>query len=147
VLGNDAEELAQNLTEIQRILRGYISDFLRQRGISEAQAGIIRHIGQRDGLTVSELSRFLGQSKGYVSVLLDQMQTEGLVCKVPCQTDQRLVRLHLTKAAIAMRENLMDDYRHFLASLLERLSTDEIRVINAGLQQVRVALDKGQKDE
>lgn len=144
VNGRDAETLAQVLQDLQRILRDHICTFLSQRNIPFGHVALLRQLGEEDGLTISELGRRLGQSKGYVSVLVEQLQQEGLVRKVPDPADQRMIRVHVTPRAEDRREQFLREYRHFLAGLLSDLTPDEIRAITADLQRLRTTLSRRQ---
>lgn len=135
--GHEAEELATVLQDLQRRLRQCICDFLDQKGVPAGRAAILWQLGAEAGLTVSELSRRLGQSKGYVSVLLEQMQQEGLLRKLPDPADQRLLRLSLTEPGHELRTALRREYRLFLADLLAGIPAAEVRTLTRGLRDLQ----------
>lgn len=138
--GREAEELAQLLQEIQRLLRQRICAFLEQQGIPFAWALMLWKLGEEPGLTISELGRRLQQSKGYVSVQVEQMEREGLVQKLGDPDDQRVLRLHLTDRAVAWQAALQQDYRQFLADLLAAVPVPELQDMIAALKRLRDTL-------
>ncbi len=75
--GEEAERLAWLLQDIQRSLRTLTDRCLAEHGVPFAKAAIQRQLGSESGLTVSELSRRLGLSKGYLSVTLDRLVQDG----------------------------------------------------------------------
>ncbi len=141
--GEEAERLAEGLLEIHRLLKRSIQTFLDREGLPWGRVIILRQLGDEGGLTVSELSRRIGQSKGHVSVLVEQMAAEGLVRKAADPLDQRLVRLHLTDRAQEVRAGLQRKYRRFLAGLLAELPPEVAEAMTSGLQHLRTTLTNG----
>ncbi len=60
---------------------------------------LLRHINREPGVSLVELARRSDSAKSHVSKMIEHLERQGFVEKRPDPDDQRLVRLHLTKAA------------------------------------------------
>lgn len=133
------EVMLKLLQDVQRILKHHAAEFLERQGIPLTTVVILRHLGDSPGITVTELGRRCGLSKGYVSVLLDQMEVDGWIHKFPDPDDQRRKRLRLSEAGRSFRSRLERMHLEFLQERLQALPPSQLDTIIAGLQHLRDA--------
>src|SRR5258708_10363114 len=74
---------------------GVLREGLLHSPYSLTESRIIFELAHRDDLTATDLCRELGLDPGYLSRMLAHLEGEGILDKVPSQTDgrQRLLRL------------------------------------------------------
>ena len=87
-------------------LRSALADHMPTAALG-AGAAVLPHLGG-GGLLQSELTARMGLSKQAIQQLLDQLETQGLVRRVPDAVDKRAKRVELTEAgaaAAARRQN------------------------------------------
>jgi len=77
--------------EIGVLRKGYLGS-----PFSLAEARVLYEIGQRDGLTASDVARALDLDAGYLSRLLSAFEKRGLVSRTVSKTDARQSHLALT---------------------------------------------------
>src|SRR4051812_13607103 len=87
-------------------MRGFNRFYTREIGVlrkgflgspfSLAEARVLYEIGQRDGLTASEIARALDLDAGYLSRLLRAFETRGLIVRRVSDKDARQTHLALT---------------------------------------------------
>ncbi|WP_323037607.1 MarR family transcriptional regulator [Pararhodobacter sp.] len=86
----------------------------------------------RDGLTMSELSRALLVSNGNATAIVDRLEREGLVLRVPMETDRRIVQVTLTEDGKQAFERMAADHENEVGKLLGNLDAqdlDQLRTI------------------
>jgi DNA-binding MarR family transcriptional regulator len=145
-----AEEIRRvrefNRTVTQRI--GVLNDQYLAQGRPLGASRVLWEISER-GIDVRTIRARLGLDSGYVSRLLRNLETEGLVTVKPDATDHRVRVVRLTKAGHLERAELdrrsdelaasllasLDDARS--RQLLEAMATVE-RLLTAGLVEFQV---------
>ena len=138
----NTEVMLRLLHDVHRILKDQAAEFLDRQGIPMSTVVILRHLGDSPGLTVTKLGQKSGLSKGYVSVLADQLETDGLVTKSPDPDDQRRKRLELSKAGHDFRAKLERMHLDFLQEYLHAIPGSQIEAMIAGLQYLRAAFTR-----
>src|SRR5215218_6712974 len=95
----------QDLEARTEVIRRFNRFFTRQIGVlregllhspySLTEARIIFEVANRDSLTATVLCRELGLDAGYLSRMLARLEGQGVITKVPSESDarQRLLRL------------------------------------------------------
>jgi DNA-binding MarR family transcriptional regulator len=103
---------------------------------------ILRNLEFADGqLPQSELSRQMDVTSGNLSRLLDGLETEGLVVRVPNQQDRRFSYIRLTPAGHALCERLLPTVGQMASQMLDGFSADEKHVFLALLIRFKKNVD------
>jgi DNA-binding MarR family transcriptional regulator len=86
-------------------------------GTTVTQCTILTELGRSGPVPLAELSRRIGFDKSWTSRAVEHLVQDGLIEKVPSQTDHRMVRLSLT----AEGEQRLRDLNRTLDALSERV--------------------------
>lgn len=84
---------------------------MQSMGLSVIELYILRALYERDGQHASELARAVGRAATSFTPNLDKLQQKGLIERRPDPGDRRAVRIYLTQAAEACREEVMENTR------------------------------------
>lgn len=79
------------------------------------QCTVLTELGHSGSVPLAEFSRRIGFDKSWTSRAVEHLVRAGLIEKVPCQTDHRMVRLSLT----AVGERRLRDLNRTLNGLSE----------------------------
>lgn len=74
---------------------------MRAEGITDLYPGaapLLLHLGDEDGLTMSELARRCGLESSTMTPLVDELERQGIVQRLRAAEDRRIIRLRLTAA-------------------------------------------------
>lgn len=69
---------------------------------------ILRALYDEDGQHASELAQAVGRAATSFTPNLDKLQNKGLIERRPDPGDRRAVRIHLTEAGLAKRNDVLD---------------------------------------
>ena len=86
-------------------------------GTTVTQCTVLTELGRSGPIPLAELSRRIGFDKSWTSRAVEHLVQDGLIEKVPSQTDHRMVRLSLT----AVGEQRVRDLNGTLGGLSERV--------------------------
>ncbi len=77
--------------------------------ISVPQFWALHHINEAAQLTVNELAKALNRGKSSTSALLNRLFRSGLIRRVPCTTDRRIVHVSLTPKGAKLINQLIEN--------------------------------------
>ncbi|QNP68446.1 MarR family transcriptional regulator [Streptomyces roseirectus] len=131
------QELADALTGVQRLLRRRLRAGLDRPRLRGGEAELLRLVGTRPGIGVSEAAKELYLAGNSVSTLVNRLAAEGYLVRETDPADRRAARLRLTEAA----ETRLRDWRARRARLVEqhiaRLDAADRDALRAALPALR----------
>jgi DNA-binding MarR family transcriptional regulator len=89
-----------------------------------------------------ELSKILGVTGPNVSYLLDSLEEEGLVRRIPAKNDRRFTEVTLTESGRELCEKLVPAAVQFSSDLLAGFSDDEKQTVNRLLEKIQANAEK-----
>ena len=84
---------------------------------------------RRESVTMSELSRMLLVSNGNATAVVDRLEKDGLVARIPSETDRRTVYVALTQTGLAQFEGLAKEHEAEVDTLFAGLSDRDIEML------------------
>lgn len=84
---------------------------------------------RRESVTMSELSRMLLVSNGNATAVVDRLEKDGLVARIPSETDRRTVYVALTRTGLAQFEGLAKEHEAEVDTLFAGLSDTDIEML------------------
>lgn len=118
-------ELEHVAFKVLRRIRHAESGMLED-GMSSAQFLVMRMVGHREAMTVSEISDYMGVTLSAVTSLADRLTASGWVARERNDTDRRLVWLKLTDAGRTKLRELEAKRLDVLRKYLGRLPKDDM---------------------
>ncbi|MCK9230544.1 MAG: MarR family transcriptional regulator [Syntrophales bacterium] len=99
---NDDDRLILLLFTAQQKLRSYLNNALAASdiGVTVAQSGILFLLKQKEGRTMTEISRILGIDNSTVTGLTDRLEKAGLVRRQNNPNDRRISHLQITEKGL-----------------------------------------------
>ncbi|WP_284162982.1 MarR family transcriptional regulator [Frigidibacter sp. SD6-1] len=116
------------LLGVTRASENHLRDYLRvTHGTTlprfDVMAALYR---RRDGVTMSELSRMLLVSNGNATAVVDRLEGDGLVRRMPSESDRRTVFVALTAEGVGTFEALASGHEAEVDRLFAGLSEADI---------------------
>ena len=127
------------LLGITRASESHLREFLRVNHNTtlprfDVMAALVR---SREPVTMSELSRMLLVSNGNATAVVDRLETDGLVRRIPSESDRRTVHVELTHTGRASFEHLAAEHEREVNALFGGLSGEDLDTLNGILKRMR----------
>lgn len=127
------------LLGITRAGESHLREFLRVNHDTtlprfDVMAALFR---SRDPVTMSELSRMLLVSNGNATAVVDRLETDGLVRRIPSESDRRTIHVALTEAGRSRFEHLAAEHEREVNALYSNLSEEDIDTLTGILKRMR----------
>ena len=104
--------------------------------ITIEQWSVLYHLWKHDGMSQQELCEASYRDKPSITRLLDNLERQGLVQRVPSKDDRRIKRIFLTGAGAGLRDSTMDLANQTLNEALEGVAAKDIELCKSVLQKV-----------
>lgn len=102
--------------------------------LTESQAELLRLVGRRPGISVSNAAAELGLVANTASTLVSKLARDGLLVRTVDPADRRIYRLELTEPAQQMADTSRAARRTLLAEVLGTLDPGEVTDLARGLE-------------
>ena len=110
-----------------RLWRKLARETLARHGVAEAGAAPLLWIGRLGGkVRQNVLAEYCGMEGASLVRILDELQAQGLVVRVPDATDRRANLLDLTEAGQVKRTEIEADLAAFRLQTFEGISSEDI---------------------
>jgi DNA-binding MarR family transcriptional regulator len=136
-LYRDAEAIEQSLRFIQHATRYAVEDDKRLLPLTPPQLQLLALLARpsyRAGPTLKELSELMGLAHSTVSGIVDRLERQGLVRRVPNPKDRRASNIELTdRVSQYLQQSLPSRRLSPLLRALQQASDEERTTIREGL--------------
>ena len=102
-------------------------------GLTESQAELVRLIGRRPGISVSQAAAELGLAANTASTLVSRLCAGGSLIREADPDDRRVGRLRLTPSTQMAADESRNARRTAISQVLDELDKSEIDALTAGL--------------
>lgn len=117
-----------------------------QLDLTMPQLKVLLLLRARKEDTVSSLAELLNTSLSNMTGILDRLESQGYVERIPSPVDRRSVRIKLTGQAEHIFDKMNQSGRAKLTAALRKMSDSEQKAVERGLQILANALDKPDSD-
>ena len=112
---------------------------LTENGLTITQLGVLEAILHKGPMSHRELGRKVLTSAANITDVIDKLAARGLVQRVRCPSDRRLVKVELTDAGHCMIEGLFPSHARDIAAAMSGLSTAELATLDTLLRRLGLA--------
>jgi len=138
------EELLSNpafqITEVARLYRQTFDRKVRAMGLERSQWWLISFLVYFEGSTQQELAEVMDIGKAGLGKLVDRLEAEGLVQRIPDPVDRRLNRLRLTPKAKPLSTEMKRVSEETVAASTADLTAAELATLHKNLDKMKKAL-------
>lgn len=113
------ENLSQILIEFYEKMSSWEHEVVRETGISLAQMHTIEIIGHSRNMRMKEIAQKMGITTGSLTVMIDRLEKNGLVQRLPHPDDRRSFRLALT----AKGNQYHEEHHHLHLALTREITS------------------------
>lgn len=125
------------LAELQRLMRAYADKEAARYGITRAQWAVLAKVERSEGMKQSELAELLEMQPITLTRLIDKLCDNGWIERRGDETDRRVNRLYLKKAARPLLAKLAGLKSEITATALDGISSAEAQRMVAQLESIK----------
>jgi MarR family 2-MHQ and catechol resistance regulon transcriptional repressor len=118
------------------------SEDIRRYGLTQPQFGIIESLGHHGRIPIGELSRKQLLAGGTVTVVVDNLEKEGLVEREHCKEDRRVVYVQLTEKGRILFQNIFVRHAAVVTDLASALSREEQDQLSSLLKKLGLSVSR-----
>ena len=134
--------LGHLLAKVSRLVGGRLRSKLDEIGLPHAQGMVLFHLWQEDGIAQNVLSRALHITPPTATNTLQRMERDGWIRRLRDAEDQRVVRVHLTEKAYALRREARLVFKTLDTELTSVLTDIERTILMESLLKVQQHLSQ-----
>lgn len=123
-------------------LRRYFTALYEPHGVTPQQYNVLRILrGSRSGaLPTMEIAERMVEKTPGITRLLDRLEEKGLVERERGSDDRRRVLISITSQGLALLAALDEPVREATTAVLNGLTAEDVRGLQAALHRIRAAL-------
>lgn len=140
----DSTKIMELLKEVNTLMDKGLKNYFSNCGVTVTQLGIINILGKSQMVKLSDLSEELKITPAAVSLIVNRLESQGLIERVRSETDKRVVYAKLSDEFKATHGELDNNINGFLALLLHTKNKDEIQKIFDGLELLKNLLESSE---
>jgi len=141
---NDSTRIMELLKEVNSLMDKGLKNYFSDCGITVTQLAVVNILGKRDMVKLNELSEELKITPTAVSLIVNRLESQGLIERVRSKEDKRVVYAKLSDKFKATHGNLDDNINGFLALLLRTKNEQEIQKKFDGLELLKNLLESSE---
>ncbi len=113
-----------------------VAQDLAAHGLTPPQFGVMEVLYHKGPLTLGDLADKLLVTGGNITYVMDRLERDGMVSRVRCDQDRRVVRAELTCAGRALIDRIFPAHAEMIGDAVGVLSDDEMRLLRGHLKRV-----------
>ncbi len=137
---NQALDLWVKLARTFAVFSRCSQEHIRSCDLTPSQFAVVECLGHKGEMTLGELSGKMLMSCGNMTVVVDNLEKEGLVERIRSESDRRVIRVRLTAAGVELFARIFPDHAKLVAKLAGVLSSDEQQQLATLLKKLGLGL-------
>ncbi len=121
-------------------------EHIRTTGLTGPQFGVLECLGHKGQLTFRELSEKMLVTSGNMTVVVDNLEENGLAARVRCDTDRRQVYVRLTEKGKGLFDEVFPVHAALVAELVSVLTPEEQTELSRLLKKLGTGVAAARKD-
>ncbi|WP_309718202.1 MarR family transcriptional regulator [Armatimonas sp.] len=109
---------------------------LQDSGLTEGQFGVLEALHHLGPLKLSDLARKHLRSPNNLTVIVDNLEKNGLVRRQRCEHDRRIVFVHLTEPGELLITSLFPKHAEAVAKEMSLLTEEERELLDGLLRRL-----------
>jgi DNA-binding MarR family transcriptional regulator len=138
------------MTKIHQIAGRIFNRLLKKYGIEElnsAQGRILFSLWEKNNVSITELSESTQLEKSTLTSMLDRLEKEGFIIRVPSKDDRRKILIQYTDKNESFRKNFIRVSDEMNSLFYNGFSSAEIGVFEVNLKRLLNNLLEAEKKE
>lgn len=115
---------------------------IQSYGLTQPQFSVIEALGHLGPMKMGNFCSKLLTSGGNITVVIDNLEKDGLVERVACPGDRRATNVRLTTTGEKLFKEIFEKHAHYVAKIASVLSEEEQLQLSSLLKKLGMALQE-----
>lgn len=124
------------LNNVTRKFSQFTVNFFKEYNITPEQVGIIRRLGEEEGITQKDLAIRMAKDQTNVTRLLDQLERKGLVTRNRNKDDRRSFLTYLTDEGKKLNEYIVPTEQEIMNIALRGISEERKALLKEIISEI-----------
>lgn len=120
---------------------------IRTYGLTTPQFSVLECLGHIGSMTIGDLSEKMLISSGNGTVIVDNLEKEGLVQRIRATTDRRVIKVELTEMGKDLFNNIFSSHADHISKLTRALTTEEQETLSHLLKKLGLSIKEMDQKE
>lgn len=112
------------------------ADDMRSRGFNLTEWGVLEYLYHKGSQPLAKVGREILITSGSVTYVIDKLETKGLIQRVPCESDRRVIYAALTDEGRALMEREFPGHAEVIKDLMAPLDTLEQEQLKSLMKRI-----------
>jgi DNA-binding MarR family transcriptional regulator len=128
--------------DVSRLRRTVVDKALAPLGITRSQWWVLTNLSRHDGegMMQTELAGVLDIGKVALGGLIDRLEANGYVVRVPDKLDRRLKRIEMTPAGVELLKKIQKRGESLNREMMTDIDTDDVAATEDVLHRMKLRL-------
>lgn len=141
----DSFQIAMLIKEVYSATTNIVSHSLKECGLTHQQVMIIKLIGHKKEITISELCEEMSLSKGTVSGIVQRLEMAGYVKKVKSEQDKRNTYVTFSDKGIEFAREFKSAINSGFDEVFDNLTPEESQEVQKALKLLSSKIKEKEK--
>jgi len=113
------------LMQTSKAIHDQIKDEIATYKLGITEFSVLEVLYQKEKQTIQQIGNSILVSSGSMTYVIDKLEQRGLLCRIPCPDDRRVIHVELTDDGNELMNQIMPNYHDLINSMFDSLDFDE----------------------
>ncbi|MGG1679946.1 MarR family winged helix-turn-helix transcriptional regulator [Neobacillus sp. NRS-1170] len=130
------------LMHTSKVIQERIRDEMAKNNLSITEFLVLEVLYHNEKQTIQQIGNSILISSGSMTYVIDKLEQKGLLNRLPCPDDRRVIHVALTNAGIALMEKIMPKHQELVNDMFGSLNSEEAQIIVNLLKRINNRVKK-----
>ncbi|WP_026565125.1 MarR family winged helix-turn-helix transcriptional regulator [Bacillus sp. UNC41MFS5] len=125
------------LMHTSKVIQERIRDEMAKNNLSITEFSVLEVLYHNEKQTIQQIGNSILISSGSMTYVIDKLEQKGLLNRLPCPDDRRVIHVTLTDAGIDLMEKIMPKHQELVDDIFGSLNPDEAQIIVNLLKKIK----------
>jgi len=97
---------------------------------------VLIHLALKGPKKMTDLARAFSMTKSNVTLIVDSMESNGLLCRKRAEEDRRVYLIHLTETGQSMYRSFLKGFDRIIKNFTESVDPEDLQLLAAGFERI-----------
>ncbi|MEH7336595.1 MarR family transcriptional regulator [Neobacillus drentensis] len=130
------------LMHTSKVIQERIRDEMSKNNLSITEFSVLEVLYHNEKQTIQQIGNSILISSGSMTYVIDKLEQKGLLNRLPCPDDRRVIHVTLNDAGIDLMEKIMPKHQEVVDDIFGSLNNEEAQIIVNLLKKINNRVKK-----